>query len=555
MNTAPNRSTHTLSAPIPTLPEGADRTILIQTIDAAIDKVLEGLNAHQSGELPADLLSQVQSALVFLDQCLAFKDLEFTGFARQKAAILEETVLKATQRGAPKSPQKVSPPEDQKTDRPAATVKAKTPTPKRAMPPQPQSQGTEAPPVSDFPYEREEKILFQVAFDTLKAKLAFVRGDTVEVIRGKAHHKSIIMKDGLATFFLLHPDFPKIIQPAFESLIEEKRDLLTRRVYVHTDSDDSDEVIRQYFQETALKDIISIIALGFDGWSRDIAQHGIVGLPNKKRVIGAKKTETPSKGIGASLKKVFGLKSKDKPKPVANAPTNDTTAMKVHRHWKDLENKHQLYLSQHFSFDLIGFVMQIHEGQFTTEFTRIEQIVNQQDTPDVGPVVTNLTQLYKFHDNIFFDFVILALFYRRNKFDINMLQAACMSQNFVVERLPLCMDELRRRPMEHAKHIVRCLSSYSDMKTLKAALSDYFNVHETIHASKVGKRIQASENYLKRHGEQLDPKGRKVITACEELLHEIGVLKARQESEGVYLGEEIQETIESHINKIITQYR
>lgn len=550
MNTAPNRSTHTLSAPIPTLPEGADRAILIQTIDAAIDKVLEGLSAHQSGELPADLLSQVQSALVFLDQCLAFKDLEFTSFARQKAAILEEAVLQATQRGAPKAPKKQETPPQKK---PKAAVKAEAPPSKPA--PAPQSQAIEEETATGFHYEREEKILFQVAFDTLKAKLAFVRGDTVEVLRGKAVHKSIIIKDGIATFFLLNPDFPKIIQPAFQSLIEEKRDLLTRRVYVHTDSDDSDEAIRQYFQETALKDIIGIIALGFDGWSRDIAQHGIIGLPSEKRVIGAKKTETPSKGIGASLKKVFGLNSKDKPKQAPTAPKNDTTAMKVHRHWKDLENKHQLYLSQHFSFDLIGFVMQIHEGQFTTEFTRIEQIVNQQDTPDVGPVVTNLTQLYKFHDNIFFDFVILALFYRRNKFDINMLQAACMSQNFVVERLPLCMDELRRRPMEHAKHIVRCLNSYSDTKTLKAALTDYFNVHETIHASKVGKRIQASENYLKRHGEQLDPKGRKVITACEEILHEIGVLKARQETDGVYLGEEIQETIESHINKIITQYR
>jgi len=519
-------------ARLASLAPGTDKKILIETIDDAVTLILSELAAHQEGKLSSDLLFKVQTSLAFLEQCLSFDDEEFTSFAKKRAnqlqAVLTTTLMRIEQT-------KTAP----KIDKPAPKIKEEKPSIEGSVP-------------KGFLYEREERILIDYAFTQLSNRLAFLRDDKIVVDDQKQVLKSGILDDGVPPFFILSPAFPDIMRPAFEDLIKEKRDLLGRRVYIHTNKDDDDETIRTLYEEDHARDISGILALGFDSWAGELTKAGIAGLPQEVKTIGPKAVEKEN-GIGSSLMKVFSFGKKDK-KTVKKSKIivqEDTTPIRIHKEWEKLERSGVFNLSQHFSYRLLSYIMAINEKQFETECECIRQIVDQQETPDVGPVVTNLSRLYKFYDNIFFDLVILILFHRHNKFDINMLQAACMSQNFVVDRLPLTMDELRRRPLEHAKHVLATLKEGSDKKTVKKSLEAYMYVHETIHASKVGKRIAASENLLKRQIDKLSDPQKKVIQGLLDILIEVNTLKARQEDEGSYLGDEILDAIATGIDQAV----
>ncbi|NVK19218.1 MAG: hypothetical protein HWE30_11025 [Methylocystaceae bacterium] len=526
------------------LPPGTDKETLISTIDGAVNQVVSELTNQEKGPLPGDLLLKVKTSLNFLEQCLEFKDQEFTSFAKKRANELQSALSNTIKR--------IQEAEKRSASKPKAE-------PKPEAEPKPKAPAKEEPAFGPkaFLYPREEKILINYAYERLCKRLSFLRGDTIKVENGKAVPVSGIRNDGVAAFFLISPAFPEILRPAFEELIQTKRTLFSRRVYIHTNKNDSDEDILNLYQETYHRDIDGIIALAFDDWAGELAKANIqgAGLPQEKRVIGGKKKEDDDGGIGSSLKKVFsfgGTKEKENKAKTKKTDTPDTPPIRIHKEWQSLENKNIISLSQHFSFSMISYAIQLNEKQFETEYECIVQIVDQQDEPDVGPVITNLSRLYKFYDNIFFDLVILVLFQRKNSFDINMLQAACMSQNFVVERLPLTMDELRRRPMEHAKHILRVLKDRADKATVRQALKDYFHVHETIHASKVGKRIQASENLLKRQIDKLEGGVKKVVQEILDIFIEVNTLKQRQEEDGVFLGEEILETIDVGIDRAVS---
>lgn len=542
----PAQLDNTAFARLASLPPGTDKQTLISTIDGAVDQVVSELATIEKGPLPGDLLLKVKTSLNFLEQCLAFKDEEFTSFARKRAGevqtALSNTITRVQEAEKPKAVEPDPKPVPESEPEPAAS--------------QPELEEEPFNPKA-FLYPREERILIDYAFERLSKRLAFLRGDTIKVEKGEAIPVSGIHQDGVAPFFLISPDFPDILRPAFEELIQGKRDLFARRVYIHTDKNDTDEEVLNLYQETYHRDIDGIIALAFDDWAGELAKAGIegAGLPQEKRVIGAKKKDDDDGGIGSSLKKVFSFGGKKDKKPKAKAKkadVPDTPPIRIHKEWQSLENKNIINLSQHFSYSMISYAIQLNEKQFETEYECIAQIVNQQDEPDVGPVVTNLSRLYKFYDNIFFDLVIVVLFQRTNAFDINMLQAACMSQNFVVDRLPLTMDELRRRPMEHAKHILRVLKDGEDKDTVKQALKDYFHVHETIHASKVGKRIQASENLLKRQADKLEGPAQKVVKEILDIFIEVNTLKHRQEEDGVFLGEEILEAVAVGIERAVS---
>lgn len=530
-------------ADLANLPAGTDKKTLISTIDSAVTLVVSELANHEKGDLPADLLFRVQTSLSFLEQCLAFKDPVFSAFAKKRALELQSALGNTIKRLEDASrPQKTTPPPAQK--------KAETAPQAKAAPADPV---TPTPASCDFIYLREEAVLLEYAFKRLSDRLAFLRGDQVKVINQKAVTHSGIHEDGVPPFFLLAPGFPAILREALEALIREKRSLLSRRIYIHTTPEDSEDDVLALYRDSYHRDIDGIIALAFDDWSGEIAKADIkgAGLPPEKQVLTASKKEKKN-SIGSSLKKVLSFRHRDK-KKTAKAPetTSTSLALRVHKEWQTHEAKGVFNLSQHFSFSVISYVIQLSEAQFQTEYECIAQIVDQQDEPDVGPVISNLSRLYKFYDNIFFDLVILTLFQRKNAFDINMLQAACMSQNFVVDRLPLTMDELRRRPMEHAKHILRTLKNKADAASVKQALIDYFHVHQTIHASKVGKRLQASENLLKRRAENAIGAERKVLKEILGILSEVASLKARQESSGVFLGDEILDTISIGVERAI----
>lgn len=526
-----------------------DKETLIAAIDDAVTQTLSELANHEKGDIRPAILVQVQTALVFLERCLAFKDNEFSSFARKRAAELERALANTIQRIEEARRLAIAKTGDTTALVPVtlqdvvSVVAQETDIGKKAT----------IPDKKAFSYEREERILIDYAYQRICRRLAFLRGDTVVVEKGKRVAVSGIREDGVAPLFLLSPRFPEILRQPFVELIREKRDLLSRRVYVHTDPSDCDEDVLQLYQEERYRDIDGIVGLAFDDWAGEIARAGIAGLPQEKKVIGPKKQDGSSGGIGSSLKKVFAFgKTQKKQNTVSKETLKETTPIRIHKEWQKLENQGVFNLSQHFSYGLLSYVLQLSETQFETEYECISQIVNQQDEPDVGPVVTNLSRLYKFYDNIFFDLVIVVLFQRKNKFDINMLQAACMSQNFVVDRLPLTMDELRRRPMEHAKYILSCLNEVPiNPDLLKQALTDYFHVHETVHASKVGKRIQASENLLKRQGDKLKGRARRVIEEIQTVLGEINNLKKVQEDEGVFLGDEIQSAIEDAIARAL----
>ncbi len=549
-------------ARLASLPPGTDKNTLISTIDSAVNVVVSELTNHEKGELPADLLLKVQTSLTFLEQCLAFKDEEFTSFAKKRAnevqSALSNTLTRITQKAKKPAPEPKAEPVKEEPEKPEIE-QPKEPEVKSAPEAPSQEEPEEDVPFDPkaFPYPREEKILIDYAFDRLSKRLAFLRGDSFKAEKGEPVLVSGIHEDGVAPFFLICPEFPKILHPAFVDLIQEKRDLLSRRIYIHTNKEDSEEEVRTLYAETYHRDIDGILALAFDDWSGEVARAGIAGagLPQEIKVLGPKKKEEDSEGgIGSSLKKVFsfgGKKDKKKSTKSKAADIPDTPPIRVHKEWQSLENKGVFSLSQHFSYSMISYAIQLNENQFDTEYECIAQIVNQQEEPDVGPVITNLSRLYKFYDNIFFDLVILVLYQRKNAFDINMLQAACMSQNFVVDRLPLTMDELRRRPLEHAKHIIACLKEGEDKDTLKQALVDYFHVHETIHASKVGKRIQASENLLKRQADKMEGASQNVLKEVLNIFSDINNFKTQQEEEGTFLGEEILECISDGIDRAL----
>ncbi|WP_417822105.1 hypothetical protein [Terasakiella sp.] len=526
-----------------------DKVTLMAVIDNAVTQILSELANHEAGDLTPDILVKVQTALSFLEKCLAFKDQEFSAFARKRAGELENALANTIKRiqAAGRKPINVE-------TSTAAQTSPSVSEPEKSEPASAQQEDEPAPAVKKgFLYEREEKILIDYAYKRLCARLAFLRGDSIVVEKGKAVEVSGIHEDGVAPLFLLSPRFPEILRQPFVELIREKRDLLSRRVYNHTDSSDSDEEVLRLYREDRYRDIDGIVGLAFDDWAGEIARAGIAGLPQEIKVLGAKKRDESSGGLGSSLKKVFAFGKKEKKESVkGKTPEKETTPIRIHKEWQRLESQGVFNLSQHFSFGLLSYALQLSEKQFETEYECISQIVNQQDEPDVGPVVTNLSRLYKFYDNIFFDLVIVVLFQRKNKFDINMLQAACMSQNFVVDRLPLTMDELRRRPMEHAKYVLSCLNDTTlSPEKLKSALKDYFFVHETVHASKVGKRIQASENLLKRQGDKLKGAAKQIVEEVLTILGEIKNLKKEQEEEGVFLGEEIQTTIDEGIERAL----
>ncbi len=531
------------------LEPNTDKVTLMAVIDNAVTQILSELANHEAGDLTPDILVKVQTALSFLEKCLAFKDQEFSAFARKRAGELENALANTIKRiqAAGRKPINVE-----------TSTAAQTPSsaqePEKSKPASAQQEDEPAPAVKKgFLYEREEKILIDYAYKRLCARLAFLRGDSIVVEKGKAVEVSGIHEDGVAPLFLLSPRFPEILRQPFVELIREKRDLLSRRVYNHTDSSDSDEEVLRLYREDRYRDIDGIVGLAFDDWAGEIARAGIAGLPQEIKVLGAKKRDESSGGLGSSLKKVFAFGKKEKKESVkGKTQEKETTPIRIHKEWQRLESQGVFNLSQHFSFGLLSYALQLSEKQFETEYECISQIVNQQDEPDVGPVVTNLSRLYKFYDNIFFDLVIVVLFQRKNKFDINMLQAACMSQNFVVDRLPLTMDELRRRPMEHAKYVLSCLNDTTlSPEKLKSALKDYFFVHETVHASKVGKRIQASENLLKRQGDKLKGAAKQIVEEVLTILGEIKNLKKEQEEEGVFLGEEIETTIDEGIERAL----
>ncbi len=535
------------------LPPGTDKNTLMKTIDEAVTFVLSQLSNHEKGTLPADLLVQVQTSLKFLEQCLSFKDAEFSSFAKRRANELQTALENTFARIEAAKRQSTEPEKVQAEPTPPPQEEAK-PVPEPETRLEDDSELEEKFDPKAFPYPREEKILIDYAYEKLCKRLSFLRGDTVAVENGEGVMVSGIHEDGVPPFFLIAPTFPEILRPAFEDLLREKRDLLSRRIYIHTHKDDSEEDIRTLYAETYYRDIDGIVALAFDDWSGEVARAGIegAGLPQEIRVVGPKKKDEDEGGIGSSLKKVFSFGGKKQTKTKQKTKTvdvPDTSPIRIHKEWKALEAKGVFNLSQHFSYSMISYAIQLNEKQFETEYECIAQIVNQQDSPDVGPVITNLSRLYKFYDNIFFDLVILVLFQRKNKFDINMLQAACMSQNFVVDRLPLTMDELRRRPMEHAKRILATLKDTNEIDEIKQSLKDYFHVHETIHASKVGKRIQASENLLKRQAEKLDGKAKQVLDEVLQIFREINNLKAQQEEESTFLGEEILEAIAEGIDR------
>ncbi|WP_417841967.1 hypothetical protein [Terasakiella sp.] len=526
-----------------------DKVTLMAVIDNAVTQILSELANHEAGDLTPDILVKVQTALSFLEKCLAFKDQEFSAFARKRAGELENALANTIKRiqAAGRKPINVE-------TSTAAQTSPSVSEPEKSEPASAQQEDEPAPAVKKgFLYEREEKILIDYAYKRLCARLAFLRGDSIVVEKGKAVEVSGIHEDGVAPLFLLSPRFPEILRQPFVELIREKRDLLSRRVYNHTDSSDSDEEVLRLYREDRYRDIDGIVGLAFDDWAGEIARAGIAGLPQEIKVLGAKKRDESSGGLGSSLKKVFAFGKKEKKESVkGKTQEKETTPIRIHKEWQRLESQGVFNLSQHFSFGLLSYALQLSEKQFETEYECISQIVNQQDEPDVGPVVTNLSRLYKFYDNIFFDLVIVVLFQRKNKFDINMLQAACMSQNFVVDRLPLTMDELRRRPMEHAKYVLSCLNDTTlSPEKLKSALKDYFFVHETVHASKVGKRIQASENLLKRQGDKLKGAAKQIVEEVLTILGEIKNLKKEQEEEGVFLGEEIQTTIDEGIERAL----
>jgi hypothetical protein len=524
------------------LPKGTDKNTLISTIDSAVTLVLSDLSNHETGNLPPDVLLKVQTSLTFLEQCLSFNDKEFITFAKKRANEVQNALNNTLKRI---EQAKTKPPVIEPTTAPLPEVKLdKKPDPIPA----------EITGPKGFIYVREEKILIDYAFKQMCNRLSFLRDDKITVVNKKQVIESGIFDDGVPPFFILSPQFPDILRPALEDLIKEKRDLFSRRIYIHTHKDDPDVGVYTLYEENHARDISGIIALGFDSWAGELSKAGIAGLPQEQRVIGPK-TIAKDEGIGSSLKKVFSFGKKDtKAAPTKATPSvvvPDTNPIRIHKEWEILEMKGVFDLSQHFSFSLLSYIMSVNEKQFETECECIRQIVDQQDTPDVGPVISNLSRLYKFYDNIFFDLVILVLFHRKNKFDINMLQAACMSQNFVVDRLPLTMDELRRRPLEHAKHVLAVLNEGADKKTVKSAIEAYMHVHQTIHASKVGKRIAASENLFKRQVEKLEDPSKKVVQGILDIFIEVNTLKHRQEEDGVFLGEEILEAIETGINQAV----
>lgn len=538
-------------ARLASLPPGTDKKTLMQTIDSAVIIVLSELSSHEKGNLAVDLLFKVQTSLTFLEQCLSFHDEEFTAFSKKRANELQTALTNTLMRiEQAKATQKTK--EPQKAKPSTSSAPAPEPIPEISKKPAPAPKPNEVPNPTGFIYVREEKILIEYAFKKLCDRLAFLRDDQIKVVNQTQIIESGIFEDGIPPFFILSPQFPDIMRKPFEDLIKEKRDLLGRRVYIHTNKDDDDQTILALYEENHERDISGILALGFDAWAGELTKAGIAGLPQEKRTIGPKAADKDS-GIGSSLKKVFsfGKKEKKETKKAKITVAEDTTPIRIHKEWEKLEMRGVFSLSQHFSYSLLSYIMSINEKQFETECECIRQIVDQQETPDVGPVVTNLGRLYKFYDNIFFDLVILMLFHRKNKFDINMLQAACMSQNFVVDRLPLTMDELRRRPLEHAKHILAVLKEGGDKNSVKTALESYMYVHETIHASKVGKRIAASENLLKRQVEKLEEREKKVVQGVLEIFVEVNTLKARQEEDGVFLGEEILEAIANGIDQAV----
>lgn len=521
-----------------------DKSALMSTIDMSVDGVVNDLGNLDSGPLPADLILKVKSSLDFLEQCLVFKDQEFTAFAKKRAnelqTVLTRTIVRLEEQ------EKAT---EEEGEDAASTVSEN----EEIIVQEAEVEDEVALDPSAFPYEREEKILTDFSFGRLSKRLSFMRGDHYRAVRGKPVLESGIHVDGIPVFYLLCPEIDTHLRPAFETLILEKRDLLSRRIYIHTHKDDTPEQVRELYEKEYARDIDGIVALAFEDWAGDIAKRGISGLPKEMTVIGRKKEEDGN-SIGASLKKVFsfgGASKKEKTRQKA-APVEETTPVRIHKEWQKLEAEGAFYLTQHFSFSLFAYVLRMSEKQFNTEYECICQIVDQQDEPDVGPVVTNLSRLYKFYDNIFFDLVILTLFCRANKFDINMLQAACMSQNFVVDRLPLTMDELRRRPMAHAKHLVAQLEeAVPDPEEVRTALQGYFHVHETIHANKVGKRLQASQNLLTRHADKASGKAKEAFDEVRHLFGEIANLKARQEEDGTFLGEEILTTIDESIERIV----
>lgn len=564
--TAAKDSDKNAFARLVSLPPGTDKNTLIQTIDGAVSLVLTNLSAHKKGPLPADLLLKVQTSLVFLEQCLSFDDEEFIAFAKKRANELQAGLTDCLMRiEAAKKPKATADAGEEKTaDQNKPEIKAEAATVAKveveveadtpASPEAKTEEVEEEAPVSPtgFIYVREEKLLIEYAYKKFAALLTFLRDDQITVVNQEQVMQSGITDDGVAPFFILSPEFPEIIRQPFKDMIKDKRDLLGRRVYIHANKDDDDAAILALYEESHARDINGILALGFDSWAGELSKAGIAGLPQEQKTAKPKAAEK-EEGIGSSLKKVFsfGKKSKKAPKAAKVVIAEDTNPIRIHKEWEALERKGTINLSQHFSYSLLSYIMNMSQKQFETECECIRQIVDQQENPDVGPVVTNLSRLYKFYDNIFFDLVIVVLFHRKNKFDINMLQAACMSQNFVVDRLPLTMDELRRRPLDHAKNVVAVLKEGADKKAVKKSIETYMYVHETIHASKVGKRIAASENLLKRQVEKCENPSQKVLKGILQIFDEITALKTQQEEEGTFLGEEILEAITLGIDQAV----
>jgi len=526
------------------------KAAMMSQVDHAALRVLKVLREGNPDTLQQGVyLQQIKFVLGVMEQCKEFRDGQFTRLVRGHA----EDIMVGLE-NLPKRSQEIK---DQKK-RAAEEAKRQAAEAKSAAKAKAIAAGGKSSPIEkeeieveerepDFPYELAEKICIQTVVRHFDAKL-----DVLRSVHLYGRHSTVDI--GIAPHFLYTIEFSVLIEDAIKAVIQDNRELLSRRVYNDTDPKGDEEAIRKALRDKS-RPLLDVVESGFAGW-------GSAQTDAAKRQKAGAGTDAPKKGSAAKEKK-GGLFSKLLGKEKKAQPAVKRAKKKEKEAWeevleifKDAEARGDIFFPRTFNFDILPYLSQMRENQFKAEVERIIQIAEQAkgSSNAKGAVARALEQSFKNNDQKFFELLILNLLYTKNSIGLDEVQTACMSQKLDEGRLPLSVPELGRRPTAYANQIVKLLKQPAEPRVLKNCLEYFFEAILVLHLIKYEKDFEKATAQLSAEKENLPKPLQSVMDGILGLIDRVLFSRQQARETGEDTSRNTKDTIAHTIGKFMTAY-
>jgi len=527
------------------------KAAMMSQVDQAALRVLKVLREGNPDTLQQGVyLQQIKFVLGIMEQCKEFRDGQFTRLVRGHAEDIMvglENLPKRSQEIKDKKKREAEESKRQAAEaKSAAKAKAIAAGGKGASIDKEEIEVEEKEP--DFPYELAEKICIQTVVRHFDAKL-----DVLRSVHLYGRHS--IVDIGIPPHFLYTIEFSVLIEDAIKAVIQDNRELLSRRVYNDTDPKADEEAIRKALRDKS-RPLLDVVESGFAGWGSSQIEAA------KRQKMSTGGTDTPKK-TGAAKEKKGGLFSKLLGKEKKAQPAVKRTKKKEKEAWedvleifKDAEARGEIFFPRTFNFDILPYLSQMRENQFKAEVERIIQIAEQAkgSSNAKGAVARALEQSFKNNDQKFFELLILNLLYTKNSIGLEEVQTACMGQKLDEGRLPLSVPELGRRPTAYADQIVKLLKEPAEPRVLKNTLEYFFESILVLHLIKYEKDFEKATAQLSAEKENLPKPLQGVMDGILGLIDRVLFSRQQARETGEDTSRNTKDTIAHTIGKFMNAY-